>query len=246
MKPKTVLNSFGIPKTKPAYHEGKEVFINEPGLFCLIMNSRAPFAEKFQDLVYEQILPSIRKRGRFQLEQTIVQKDDAIDKLRKELQVQHEELMACIHDLRYQNDELLESSNNQTKELHIVQNKLGIAVKDRAPLPREKNKQERFVLIKRFPKRYGSTPEYKYYAIRAQDLRVKQSLNIQQSMYDIKILLDMSCHPNSRTLFNRIKEELKEKGVEFSYNNMCIAESKVDEEKLIATMRKVDEKKLDV
>ena len=33
--------------------------------------ARTSFAETFQDFVYEQILSSIRKRGRFQLEQTI-------------------------------------------------------------------------------------------------------------------------------------------------------------------------------
>jgi prophage antirepressor-like protein len=51
------------------YHDGKAVYISEPGLYSLIMHSKAPFAEKFQDLVYETILPSIRKFGQFQLAQ---------------------------------------------------------------------------------------------------------------------------------------------------------------------------------
>jgi prophage antirepressor-like protein len=37
------------------------VYINEPGLYSLIMHSNATFAETFQDIVYEVILPSIRK-----------------------------------------------------------------------------------------------------------------------------------------------------------------------------------------
>lgn len=45
------------------YHSGKAVYINEPGLYSLIMHSDAPFAEEFQDMVYETILPSIRKYG---------------------------------------------------------------------------------------------------------------------------------------------------------------------------------------
>ena len=56
-----------IPSSKLSYNEGKAVYINEPGLYALIMKSRTSFAETFQDFVYEQILPSIRKRGRFQL-----------------------------------------------------------------------------------------------------------------------------------------------------------------------------------
>jgi prophage antirepressor-like protein len=52
-----------------SYNDGKAVYISEPGLYSLIMHSKTPFAEKFQDLVYETILPSIRKYGQFQLAQ---------------------------------------------------------------------------------------------------------------------------------------------------------------------------------
>jgi prophage antirepressor-like protein len=58
-----------------SYHRGKAVYISEPGLYSLIMHSKAPFAEKFQDLVYETILPSIRKFGHYQL---MEEKDKAI------------------------------------------------------------------------------------------------------------------------------------------------------------------------
>jgi hypothetical protein len=117
---------------------------------------------------------------------------------------------------------------------------LGIAVQDRAPLPRQKNKQERFVLIKRAQKRNGLTPEHIYYTIRAQDSRAKQSLRTQETMYDIQVLLDLTCHPNSKTLYNRIKD------VQFSYNNISIVRSKINEKMLVAYMRKIDDKKLDV
>ena len=60
-----------ISSIEPSYHVGKAVYINEPGLYALIMKSKTQFAKTFQKFVYEQILPSIRKRGRFQLEQTI-------------------------------------------------------------------------------------------------------------------------------------------------------------------------------
>jgi len=34
-----------------SYNDGKAVYINEPGLYSLIMHSKTSFAETFQDLV---------------------------------------------------------------------------------------------------------------------------------------------------------------------------------------------------
>ena len=59
--------SICVVNSNISYNEGKAVYINEPGLYALIMKSKTHFAKTFQKFVYEQILPSIRKRGRFQL-----------------------------------------------------------------------------------------------------------------------------------------------------------------------------------
>jgi len=242
-----------ISSIEPSYHAGKAIYINEPGLYALIMKSRTSFAETFQDFVYEQILPSIRKRGRFQLEQTIALKDDKIDELTaliKQMDMRSRETEirfdAKLDELLDQNNELLDTTGQQTIQIETIQHKLGVAVKDRAPLPRQKNKQERFVLIKRAQKRNGLTPEHIYYTIRAQDLRAKQSLRTQETMYIVEILLDLTCHPNSKTLYNRIKDELIQKRVQFSYNNISIDKSEIDESELIDHMRKIDDQKQDV
>jgi len=245
-----------ISSIEPSYHAGKAVYINEPGLYALIMKSKTQFAKTFQKFVYEQILPSIRKRGRFQLEQTIALKDDKIDELSalvKQMDIRSKETSVKLNELLQKNDELLETvhdlndtADQQTLQLQTVQHKLGVAVKDRAPLPRQKNKQERFVLIKRAQKRNGLTPEHIYYTIRAQDLRAKQSLRTQETMYIVEILLDLTCHPNSKTLYNRIKDELIQKRVQFSYNNISIDKSEIDESELINHMKKIDDQKQDV
>ena len=243
----TVLNSITeIPNLKPSYHDGKAVYINEPGLYSLIMSSRTSFAEIFQDFVYEQILPSIRKRGRFQLEQTIALKDDKIDELSALVKQMEIRFDAKLDELLDQNNELLDTTGQQTVQIETIQHKLGISVKDRAPLPKQKSKQERFVLIKRKQKRNGIEPEYMYYTIRAQDSRVKLSLRTQEALYNIEILLDLTCHPNSKTFYNRIKEDLIEKGVQFSYNNISIENSEIDEDVLITLMKKINDEKLDV
>ena len=82
----------GIPSIKPSYNDGKVVYINEPGLYALIMKSRTSFAETFQDFVYEQILPSIRKRGRFELEQQLEQKNQAIEQKDQQLEQNQQQL----------------------------------------------------------------------------------------------------------------------------------------------------------
>ena len=259
----TSTSIIGIPNQKLSHNDGRSIYVSEPGLYSLIMNSKTSFAETFQDFVYEQILPSIRKRGRFQLEQTIALKDDKIDELSalvkqmdirsketnvklNELLQKNDELLETVHDLKDQNNELLDTADQQTLQLQTVQHKLGVAVKDRAPLPRQKNKQERFVLIKRAQKRNGLTPEHIYYTIRAQDLRAKQSLRTQEAMYIVEILLDLTCHPNSKTLYNRIKDDLIQKRVQFSYNNISIDKSEIDESELINHMKKIDDQKQDV
>jgi prophage antirepressor-like protein len=270
----TSTSTIGIPSSKPSYNEGKSVYVSEPGLYSLIMKSRTSFAETFQDFVYEQILPSIRKKGKFQLEQTIALKDDKIDELTvlvrqmdirskemmNELLQKNNELLENVHDLKDQNNELLSrndellenvedlksTSTQQTKQLETVQTKLGIAVETRAPLPKSFSKIERFLLLKRSQKRNGLQPEYQYYTIRAQETTAKQSLKTQGTMYNIVVLLDLNCHPNSRTLYIRIKDELSKKKVVCSYNNISIEKSEIDEAALIECMRKIDGQKRDV
>ncbi|MEY3222216.1 MAG: hypothetical protein RLZZ203_1072 [Cyanobacteriota bacterium] len=43
----------------------KPIFISEPGLYQLVMRSSLPNAEKFQDWVFEEVLPNIRKTGSY-------------------------------------------------------------------------------------------------------------------------------------------------------------------------------------
>ena len=66
------INFFGSELLKNiTYHSGKAVYVNEPGLYSLIMKSKAPFAEAFQDFVYEIILPSIRQHGQYKVDEEL-------------------------------------------------------------------------------------------------------------------------------------------------------------------------------
>src|SRR5262249_11188522 len=46
----------------------RTLVVNEPGLYRLILRSNKPDAEKFQDWICREVLPSIRKTGRFSVD----------------------------------------------------------------------------------------------------------------------------------------------------------------------------------
>ena len=52
-----------------SYNDGKAVYINETGLYTLLIKSKAPFAVSFQRYVCKEILPAIRKYGSFDLKE---------------------------------------------------------------------------------------------------------------------------------------------------------------------------------
>ena len=69
----TSLVRLGADTTNVGYHDGKAIYISEAGLYMLIMHSRVAFAQAFQDLVVEKILPSIRKFGSYHANNQIMQ-----------------------------------------------------------------------------------------------------------------------------------------------------------------------------
>lgn len=121
------------------------------------------------------------ERMTLQHEDAVKVKDDKIDELAatvirveqsnqrleqyvRSLGISLEEVKDQNEELLDRNNELLDCNKDLKKDVKKVQRKLGIAVEDRAPLPEDKSKYERFVLIKRNDEEY-----YAYYTIRAQD-----------------------------------------------------------------------------
>ena len=60
----------GIAKRYISYPSGRKeaIFINEPNLYRLIIKSRKPEAEPFEAWVFEEVLPQIRKTGKYQFQ----------------------------------------------------------------------------------------------------------------------------------------------------------------------------------
>jgi hypothetical protein len=141
-----------------------------------------------------------------------------------------------------QNEGLLDSNKGLKKEVKKVQRKLGIAVEDRAPLPDDEDIQERFVLIKR-----NDDEHYPYYTIRAQHGYTERRIKTQRLFFpQLQILLDFKANPNSKTLYNRIKKELKAQNVIFSGNNIDLDESNVTQEELMEEMKVINDLKYKV
>ena len=60
----------GVTKRYISYPSGRKeaIFINEPNLYRLIIKSRKPEAEPFEAWVFEEVLPQIRKTGKYQVQ----------------------------------------------------------------------------------------------------------------------------------------------------------------------------------
>ena len=160
----------------------------------------------------------------------------------RSLGISLEEVKDQNSDLLEQNEELLDSNKSLEKQNRKIQRKLGIAVEDRAPMPEDESKHERFVLIKRNDPDY-----YPYYTIRAQNDYTTRKLKTERLHFpNLEILIDLTCNPNSKTLYNRIKEKLKEIGVTFSGNSIDLIDATLTEEELIEEMMTINESKRNV
>jgi hypothetical protein len=143
-----------------------------------------------------------------------------------------------LEDVQDQNEELLGRNKSLKRDVKDVKRKLGIAVEDRAPLPEDEDKQERFVLLKR-----NDTEHFQYYTIRAHGYTERKIKSQKLLFPNLEILLDFKANPNSKTLYNRIKSNLKAKKVQFTNNNIDLEESKVTEQELIKEMMVINDQK---
>jgi len=63
----------GIPHPQNPEKTIEMLFISEPDLYLLIAHSQLPDAQKFEEWIYETVLPSIRKHGGYITPQTLEQ-----------------------------------------------------------------------------------------------------------------------------------------------------------------------------
>ena len=95
--------------------------INEAGLYKLIMRSNKPIAQKFQEAVCEDILPSLRRKGVYKI-QNIIDKnkklEDEKQKILEEKKDLEEDLKLKDKDLKFKKY-LLDKSEIEKKQLEV-------------------------------------------------------------------------------------------------------------------------------
>ena len=69
---------------KSSYNSQHMKIISEPAVYKLIMRSNKPIAQKFQEVVCEEILPSIRKKGEYKLEKLLKDKEEQVNTLQNQ------------------------------------------------------------------------------------------------------------------------------------------------------------------
>ncbi|CCV02232.1 hypothetical protein IIV30_037R [Invertebrate iridescent virus 30] len=213
--------------------------------YTLYFNHRES-QRKITDL--EQMMSEMRLDMKLQQEKRELEKQKD-----REIMLRQEQYMRSLgitlEEVKDQNGELLDDNKE-------VKRRLGIAVKDRAPLPEDESntfgkaqryearsaERERFVLIKRNDPDY-----YLYYTIRAQEGYTQRKLKVEKLHFpNLEVLLDFKCNPNSKSLYTRIKENLKAEGVTFKGNNIDLEDSEVTQEKLVEEMKVINNQKYNV
>ena len=74
-----------LQSIKSSYNSQNMILLTEPAVYKLIMRSNKPVAQKFQEVVCEEILPSIRKTGEYRLKELLKEKED--ENKEKDLQI---------------------------------------------------------------------------------------------------------------------------------------------------------------
>ena len=171
----------------------------------------------------------------------IKQKDDKIDELLaivKRMNIKLDDMADKNDELLERNETIVDQNNRLETRVVSIQTKLDIAVEDRAPQPDRVEAREHFILLKR------NDDDYPYYTIRAQEVNARNALRRQEQLYDeTTVLLDIDLQPNSKTLYVRIKDDLRARGVAFRYCKISIEESDVTEAELIEAMRAINDEK---
>lgn len=83
------------------------IFINESGLYSLILSSKMPNAKKFKRWVTSEVLPAIRKHGVFAVDEVLANPDILINAL-MELKKEREEKLALQQTVAIQNQQIVE------------------------------------------------------------------------------------------------------------------------------------------
>ena len=97
------------------------IMLSEPAVYSLIMRSNKPIAKKFQEVVCEEILPTLRKKGEYKI-QSIIDKNKELEE--EKLRIENEKILLEEENKRIESEKLeLEEENSFLTETHLQKNK---------------------------------------------------------------------------------------------------------------------------
>ncbi|CCU55660.1 N1R/p28-like protein [Choristoneura biennis entomopoxvirus] len=192
-----------------SYNEGKEIYVTEGGLYYLIMNSKLESAKGFKNYVFNELLPSVRKRAQKKYLDIINNKQDKIDELInvvKKISIDSDNQKLEISKISMQNQlalsKLQELGINLIETKEELTSKIDKIIVDRNVKPKEIKYQHKYLLLKN----KNNNNEFKF--IRAQDKYIKTNKSIWLEKYNI--IIEEKYNPNPIDLCTRLKNKINE------------------------------------
>jgi len=185
----------GLNTNYPSKFQHHSVFLSEPGLYQLIISCKLPIAEIFQDWVFEEVLPSIRKHGEYKLRH---ENQHLFNALTQSLETRRQ-LQTINDSLRNENQTMRETLNKQTPNVAVI--------------PIDTELQHVFcVLIKETMLEQYGVCEYK--CIRTEKRGFHRAL-AKAKNEGFQPCFIKSPVPNGINILNRAKEVMKDKCMHF-------------------------------
>ncbi|CCU55668.1 N1R/p28-like protein [Choristoneura biennis entomopoxvirus] len=212
-----LLEELGVVATPNLkYHDSKIIYVNEAGLYSLIMNSKLESAKSFQEYVLEVLLPSIRKIAQKNYLDIINNKQDSINDLSikiDNISIQNNELISktseqSIEILKLNKQNQLALNKLQELGINLIETKEELTSKidkiivDRNIKPKDTKRQHKYLLLKN----KSNNNEFKF--IRAQDQYIKTNKSIWLEKYNI--IIEEKYNPNPIDLCVRLKNKIIE------------------------------------
>nr|QDE14968.1 bro-i [Lymantria dispar multiple nucleopolyhedrovirus] len=123
------------PPTTPANWHPETLFVLEPGVYALLARSNKPMAKERMKFVYETILPTIRKTGKFEMSKTsdVINYDARMAEMKVELleeKMKRQSTVACLAEKERAIVEMKLDHEHQMAEYKEREHKMQLQMKD--------------------------------------------------------------------------------------------------------------------
>jgi prophage antirepressor-like protein len=126
-----VLSDKTPQKDKFTHNELQQTYINEEGLYRLMFHCKLPVAKKFQKWIFKEVLPTIRKVGKFELKNALKSKEDELSLAMEQLAIKDKSYEEETKELQNQLDQKLraeraEKEVEEQKQYALILKELAI------------------------------------------------------------------------------------------------------------------------